>query len=58
MNSNTFQDQPGQELSYKFGSLTHPDAATPKGRATVRVLTLNDARRLDLRMELIARGEL
>jgi L-rhamnose isomerase / sugar isomerase len=23
MNSNTFQDQPGQELSYKFGSLTH-----------------------------------
>lgn len=27
MNSNTFQDQPGQALSYKFGSLTHPDAA-------------------------------
>ena len=27
MNSNTFQDQPGQKLSYKFGSLTHPDAA-------------------------------
>jgi L-rhamnose isomerase / sugar isomerase len=27
MNSNTFQDQPGQNLSYKFGSLTHPDAA-------------------------------
>src|SRR5713101_567316 len=26
MNSNTFQDQQGQELSYKFGSLTHPDA--------------------------------
>jgi L-rhamnose isomerase/sugar isomerase len=25
MNSNTFQDQPGQKLSYKFGSLTHPD---------------------------------
>ncbi len=28
MNSNTFQDQPGQELSYKFGSLAHTDAAT------------------------------
>ena len=28
MNSNTFQDQPGQEHSYKFGSLTHPDKAT------------------------------
>jgi L-rhamnose isomerase/sugar isomerase len=27
MNSNTFEDQPGQPLSYKFGSLTHPDAA-------------------------------
>lgn len=27
MNSNTFQDQPGQKLSYKFGSLTHPDAS-------------------------------
>jgi L-rhamnose isomerase/sugar isomerase len=27
VNSNTFQDQPGQEHSYKFGSLTHTDAA-------------------------------
>lgn len=27
VNSNTFQDQPGQELSYKFGSLQHADAA-------------------------------
>src|SRR5512134_1731643 len=26
-NSNTFQDQPGQPLSYKFGSLTHTSAA-------------------------------
>ncbi len=26
-NSNTFQDQPGQKLSYKFGSLTHPEPA-------------------------------
>ena len=25
MNSNTFQDQPGQEYSYKFGSLQHID---------------------------------
>ena len=30
MNSNTFQDQPGQEKSYKFGSLTHPDGAVRK----------------------------
>ena len=27
MNSNTFQDQPGQQLSYKFGSLSHTDSA-------------------------------
>ena len=27
MNSNTFQDQPGQRRSYKFGSLSHTDAA-------------------------------
>lgn len=27
VNSNTFQDQPRQPLSYKFGSLTHTDAA-------------------------------
>jgi len=27
MNSNTFQDQPDQPLSYKFGSLTHTDPA-------------------------------
>ena len=30
MNSNTFQDQKGQELSYKFGSLQHVDAAVRK----------------------------
>ena len=27
MNSNTFQDQPGQPLSYKFGSMQHTDKA-------------------------------
>jgi L-rhamnose isomerase/sugar isomerase len=27
VNSNTFQDQPGQPLSYKYGSLTHADPA-------------------------------
>lgn len=28
MNSNTFSDAPGQEKSYKFGSLSHTDRAT------------------------------
>ena len=30
MNSNTFQDQPGQALSYKFGSMQHVDRAVRK----------------------------
>jgi L-rhamnose isomerase/sugar isomerase len=30
MNSNTFQDQPDQPLSYKFGSLQHTDKAVRK----------------------------
>ena len=34
------------------------EGITPNGRATVRVLALNDARRLEFRAELIARGEL
>jgi len=30
VNSNTFQDQPGQKLSYKYGSLHHVDRAVRK----------------------------
>lgn len=30
MNSNTFQDQPGQKKSYKYGSLSHADASVRK----------------------------
>lgn len=30
MNSNTFQDQPDQALSYKFGSMQHTDSAVRK----------------------------
>ena len=30
VNSNTFQDQPGQPLSYKYGSLSHTDPAVRK----------------------------
>lgn len=30
MNSNTFQDQPGQALSYKFGSMQHVDKGVRK----------------------------
>ncbi len=39
MNSNTFEDQPAQPLSYKFGSLSHtdPGGPSPGGRAQRRV---------------------
>ena len=34
------------------------EGRTPAGRATVQVLGMNDARRLELRSELLARGQL
>jgi hypothetical protein len=36
----------------------HIEGITAVGRATVQVLAMNDARRLELRAELLARGEL
>ena len=36
----------------------HIEGITPVGRATVHVLAINDERRLELRSELLARGEL
>jgi hypothetical protein len=36
----------------------HIEGLTPSGRATVEVLVLNDARRLELRQELLGLGEL
>lgn len=33
------------------------EGTTGKGRATVNLLVMNDARRLDLRRELLARGD-
>jgi HNH endonuclease len=36
----------------------HIEGLTPTGRATVEVLVLNDARRLELRQELLGLGEL
>lgn len=35
----------------------HLEGLTPSGRATVRLLAMNDPRRLELRSELLARGE-
>jgi L-rhamnose isomerase/sugar isomerase len=49
-NSNTFQDQPGQALSYKFGSLSHTDPA-------VRALAIAHNRHcMDIGVKLGARA--
>jgi HNH endonuclease len=37
---------------------TRIEGLTPTGRAAVQLLAMNDARRLELRLELLARGDL
>ncbi|MBS7700904.1 MULTISPECIES: L-rhamnose catabolism isomerase [unclassified Chelatococcus] len=47
MNSNTFQDHPGdpnQPLTYKFGSLTHTDAAVRRQAVTHNIETIEIGR--------------
>ena len=46
MNSNTFQDQAGQKLSYKFGSLTHTDAGVRRQAVEHNVECIELGRRL------------
>jgi L-rhamnose isomerase/sugar isomerase len=46
-NSNTFQDQPDQRHSYKFGSLTHTDAAVREQAIAHNLQCLELAGRLD-----------
>jgi L-rhamnose isomerase/sugar isomerase len=46
VNSNTFQDQPGQALSYKFGSLGHTDAAVREQAIAHNVHVIELGRRL------------
>jgi L-rhamnose isomerase/sugar isomerase len=45
MNSNTFEDQPGQQHSYKFGSLSHTDPAVRKQAIehNIRCIELGEA---------------
>ncbi|WFU78260.1 L-rhamnose catabolism isomerase [Bradyrhizobium sp. CIAT3101] len=47
VNSNTFQDQPGQELSYKFGSLSHTDARVRAQAVAHNVECIEIGRKLD-----------
>jgi L-rhamnose isomerase / sugar isomerase len=49
MNSNTFQDQPGQRLSYKFGSFCHTDAAVREQAVAHNVHVVEVGRKLGSR---------
>ncbi|MGD8727442.1 MAG: TIM barrel protein [Gemmatimonadales bacterium] len=49
MNSNTFQDQPEQALSYKFGSLGHTDAAVREQAIEHNLHVIEVGRRLGSR---------
>ena len=46
MNSNTFQDQAGQPLSYKYGSLTHTDAAVRAQAVAHNIDCINAGKKL------------
>lgn len=50
VNSNTFQDQPGQPLSYKFGSLAHSDAATRRQAIEHNIACIEHGKALDSRV--------
>ncbi len=47
VNSNTFQDQPNQPLSYKFGSLCHTDAAVSKQAIEHNIACIEHGKSLD-----------
>jgi len=47
VNSNTFQDQPDQPLSYKFGSLAHTDAAVRQQAIDHNIACIEHGKSLD-----------
>jgi L-rhamnose isomerase/sugar isomerase len=57
VNSNTFQDQPGQALSYKFGSLTHSDAAVRAQAVAHNVHCIELGKRLGARSHTVWIGD-
>jgi L-rhamnose isomerase/sugar isomerase len=57
MNSNTFQDQPGQKLSYKFGSLTHTDPAVRRQAVEHNVHCIELGRKLGARSHTVWIGD-
>jgi L-rhamnose isomerase/sugar isomerase len=57
MNSNTFQDQEGQRLSYKFGSLSHTDTAVRRQAVEHNLECLNIGARLGARSHTVWIGD-
>jgi L-rhamnose isomerase / sugar isomerase len=57
MNSNTFQDQPAQKLSYKFGSLTHADPAVRAQAVEHNVHCIELGKRLGARSHTVWIGD-
>jgi L-rhamnose isomerase/sugar isomerase len=57
MNSNTFQDQPGQPLSYKFGSLSHTDPAVRRQAVEHNLLCLELGMKLGARSHTVWVGD-
>ena len=47
VNSNTFQDQPGQAVSYKFGSLCHTDPTVRRQAVEHNIACINHGKGLD-----------
>ncbi len=57
MNSNTFQDQPGQAHSYRFGSLSHTDAAVRRQAVEHNVECLELGEKLGARSHTVWIGD-
>jgi L-rhamnose isomerase / sugar isomerase len=57
MNSNTFEDQPGQAHSYKFGSLTHTDPAVRRQAVEHNLECLELGRKLGARSHTVWIGD-
>jgi len=57
MNSNTFQDQPGQRLSYQFGSVTHTDRAVRQQAIDHNIECIDLGQRLGARSHTVWIGD-
>jgi L-rhamnose isomerase/sugar isomerase len=57
MNSNTFEDQEGQKLSYKFGSLSHTDPAVRRQAVEHNLECLELGRQLGARSHTVWVGD-